>query len=68
MESSASSLMVVLENEEYCYLYDRPSFPDLLEALLDHRQRAGDSGGQGLDIDQAHEIARRLIHRTYQEI
>ncbi len=67
MGSSASSLMLVLDNEEYCYLYDRPSFPDVLEALLEHRHRLN-GAATGLDRERAHEVALTLIGRAYKEL
>ena len=68
MDSSGSSLMVVLEGEEYCYLYDTPSFPDVLESLLEHRRSPDEAPPGFLHVEQARQIARGLIGRTYQEI
>ncbi len=68
MGSSASSLMVVLEGEEYCFLYDTPSFPELLESLLETRRRPEDTPSGFLNVDQAREVARSVIGSTYQQI
>ena len=67
MESTTNSLMVVLGREEYCFLYDKPSFPELLESLLEF-DSIEENEPTGLTGDQAREIARGLIGRTYQEI
>ena len=68
MGSSASSLMVVLEGEEYCFLYDEPSFPELLETLLETKRRPENTPHGLLNVDQAREVARSLIGKTYSEI
>lgn len=67
-ETTENSLMVVLDREEYCFLYDRGSLPELLEAILVH-DAAPDSVPPGfLNVDHAREIARGLIGRAYQQI
>ena len=68
MGSSASSLMVVLEGEEYCFLYDTPSFPELLESLLQTTRLPENTPTGLLNVDQAREVARSVIGKTYSEI
>lgn len=60
--------MVVLEQDEYCFLYDWPSFPELLENLLEFPAKEDASDGRGLNSDQAREIFRELIGRVHQEV
>ncbi len=66
MEKS-NSLMVVLGSDEYCFLYDRPSFPELLESLLEFRNPPEEEP-PGLDSEQAREIARELIGQAHQDL
>ncbi len=63
--------MVILDREEYCFLYDRHSFPELLESLLDYGEDIDEMNGNastGLTSDQAREVARGLIGHVYQEL
>ena len=68
MATRASSLMVVLDQEEYCWLYDGSSFPDVLEELLRCRRAPDDAEPGFLHVDQARHISRGLLARAYQEI
>lgn len=60
--------MVVLENDEYCFLYDRPSFPELLESLLEYRTPPESEEARGLHSEHAREIARELIGEVHQDV
>ena len=68
MDPSENSLLVLLNEQEYCFLYDRHSFPELLESLLDYRKSADASEPGELNQNHSREIARGLIGRAYQEI
>ncbi len=68
MDSSENSLLVLLTKEEYYFLYDRPSFPELLESLLDHRAPPEECSEGFLNVIHTREIARGLISKNYQEI
>ena len=59
--------MVVLDRDEYCFLYDLPSFPELLETLLEF-PKPGSDNQAGMNADQAREIFRNLIGRAHQVI
>ena len=63
----SNSLMVVLEGDEYCFLYDRPSFPELLESLLEFKTPPEEEV-PGLDSEQAREIARELIGQAHRDL
>lgn len=65
---SSNSLMVVLDKEEYCFLYDIPSFPDVLESLLEHRDSPEETEPGYLDVEQAREVSRGILCRAYQDI
>ncbi len=67
MAFSGNSLMVILDRDEYCFLYERESFPELLESLLEYDDSSEEPTG-GLNGDQAREIARGLIGHIYQTI
>ncbi len=60
--------MVILDSDEYCFLYDRQSVPELLESLLEYGQDEDKETPNGLNEEQAREIARGLIGRIYQRI
>ncbi len=68
MDSSENSLLVLLSKEEYYFLYDRPSFPELLESLLEHRAPPEERQEGYLNVIHSREIARGLISKNYQEI
>ncbi len=68
MASSDSSLLVLLKNEEYCFLYDRQSVPELLESLLAFDGEPESAAEDRLDIVNSREVARGLLGRVYQEI
>ena len=68
MGSSENSLLVLLNEQEYCFLYDRFSFPELLESLLEYRQNPASAEPGQLHRAHSREIARGLIGRNYQEI
>ena len=65
---TSRSLMVVLDKEEYCFLYDRSSLPDVLEALLDHHEPPEETEAGFLDVERAREVSRGLLSRAYQEL
>jgi len=60
--------MVVLDREEYCYLYDRASLPEVLEAVLAHDSAPESTPPGFLNAEQALEIARGILGRALQEI
>lgn len=68
MNATEHSVMVVLDREEYCFLYDRGSFPDLLETLLEHDSHPDSSPPGFLHGDHVREIARGLIGSAHQSI
>ncbi|MGE3165024.1 MAG: hypothetical protein AB7O52_08965 [Planctomycetota bacterium] len=68
MKNSDRSVMVVLDREEYCFLYDRESFPELLEAILDHDEDPANSPPGFLHRDHAREIARGLLGQLHQSL
>ena len=68
MDSSENSLLGLLTKEEYYFLYDRPSFPELLESLLEHRAPPEEREEGFLTVNHSREIARGLISKNYQEI
>lgn len=59
--------MVVLDQDEYCFLYDGHSFPELLESLLEFPAERTETD-RGMNSDQAREIFRELIGRVHQEV
>ncbi len=59
---------MLLSKEEYYFLYDRPSFPELLESLLQYRAAPEERQEGYLNVDHTREIARGLISKNYQEI
>ena len=65
---TSNSLMVLLAKEEYCFLYDRPSLPDVLESLLDHREPPEETEPGYLNLEQAREVSRGLLVRAYREL
>ena len=65
---TSNSLMVVLDKEEYCFLYDRLSLPDVIESLLDHHEVPEETEQGYLDVEQAREVSRGLLSRAYQDI
>ena len=68
MAFSGNSLMVILDRDEYCFLYDRQSFPDLLESLLEYDRVPNEENRRELNGEQAREVARSVIGHTYQQI
>ncbi|MFQ5654435.1 MAG: hypothetical protein ACE5GW_06860 [Planctomycetota bacterium] len=68
MFESENSLMVIMDREEFCFLYDRPSLPELLESLLDYGVDPREAKAGDLTTDHTREIARGLIGRAFQEI
>lgn len=68
MGFSENSLLVLLNKDEYYFLYDRPSFPELLESLLDYTELPEKSRPGQMNVAHSREIARGLISRAYQEI
>ncbi|MFN0060597.1 MAG: hypothetical protein ACKVX7_19245 [Planctomycetota bacterium] len=67
MATNNNSLMVVLDQHEYCFLYDRPSFPCLLTSLLDSPPTCDDTADE-LHLELAQEITRGLIGKAHQEL
>ena len=43
MTPDQNSLMVILDTDEYCFLYDPTSFPELIECLLDEGKSSEES-------------------------
>ncbi len=68
MGSSENSLLVLLNDQEYYFLYDRPSLPELLESLLEYGESPEKARPGQLHMAHSREIARGLISRAYQEI
>lgn len=68
MKSSERSVMVVLDREEYCFLYDRESFPELIETLLEQDECPELSPPGFLHREHAREIARGLIGEAHQSL
>lgn len=68
MVSSENSLLVLLNEEEYCFLYDRPSLPELLESLLEYDEEPEECRPGKLHVGHSREITRDLLGRLYQEI
>lgn len=66
--ATENSLMVVLDREEYCFLYDQASLPEVLESLLAHDGIPESTPPGFLNADQAREIARGVIGRAHQGI
>lgn len=60
--------MVILDREEYCFLYDRESFPEVLEAILEHDGDPATSTPGFFHRDHAREIARGLLGNLHQTI
>ena len=67
MTTNNNSLMVVLDDHEYCFLYDQPSFPSLLSTLLGETS-SGAGSTIGFNREQAHEITRGLIGKAHQDL
>ncbi len=67
MESN-QSLMVILDREEYCYMYDADSVPDLLDTLLEQKSDPTNVPQGFFHLDQAREVARGLIGKIYQQL
>ena len=65
---TSNSLMVVLDKEEYCFLYDRPSLPDVIESLLENRDKPEQVEEGYLDVDQALEVSRGILSKAYQQL
>lgn len=65
--SENNSVMVILDDEEYCFLYDDPSFPEMLESLMQYEARPHESS-VGLHCDAAREIARDLLGTAHQDL
>ena len=68
MDSCENSLLVLLNEEEYCFLYDDYSIPELLESLLGYGDSPDTERPGNLHVGHSREIARGLIGRMYQEI